>query len=645
MKISVSNFRFYPTWALDRPRSLPLLLAVSFLLGSALTLTMLPVQVILGNAGFWDFPHGTIPGGVVDMAQTLVGYRYCSLAPWTLPILNIPNLVPPAGTNLLWLDAVPLLCLIGKVAATASGPPISLIGSFLFVCFALPGVAMTAAFWVAGQRTLIGAIAAAALADSMPFLLFEWGHVALCAQFLLVAAIALYLLSQQRPSDKRVGVAWIALLLITILTSNYLFVMLGGIWFAALAQRFLDRRSMRPHLAIEASASIGIVACVAWAMGLLTSDLRFGGSHDFGIFSMNLGTPFVPQLSGVLPPFANYWIGMRSQVFNYLGIGVLLILVFGLPALVRTRRRWARSHVVLFGILCGFLLFALSNKITLGSRTLLQIPLPEWAAYGLGAFRASGRFFWPIGYVVTIAGTLLILRSFNPLVASAILMVAAILQVVDTFPQRRAIAASTMKAVSAVVDRHQVANIMAQSRGVMMFPTTGCVVTALGGDKAQASQVSQLEQATVELQMLAAHMNLPINSAITDRIQTDCTAETTTRHGLLRPDTAYFYLTDFTPGADQFSGHDPGLACRMIGWLRYCFVPGGGKIDAGHVAGFPPFHRKWLPPSSGTGHRLPPQAAARTGQQTDQPERASGQHDRRAGRNIEVVGSLQPTDR
>jgi len=68
--------RVYLTSALFQPRTLPTLLVVSFLLGAALTLTMLPVPIILGEAGFWDFPYGTVPGGIVDMAQTLVAYRY-----------------------------------------------------------------------------------------------------------------------------------------------------------------------------------------------------------------------------------------------------------------------------------------------------------------------------------------------------------------------------------------------------------------------------------------------------------------------------------------------------------------------------------------------------------------------------------------
>jgi hypothetical protein len=587
-----ADSRHYLTSALFQPRTLPTLLVVSFLLGAALTLTMLPVPIILGEAGFWDFPYGTVPGGIVDMAQTLVAYRYYELAPWTLPILNIPNLVPPAGTNLVWLDAVPLLCLFAKFIVTISGTSVNLLGIFLFFCFALPGVAMTAVFWVTGQRGLIGAIVGAALADSLPFLLFEWGHVALCAQFLIIFALLLYLLSQQHSSDWRVSIAWVAMLLITLLTSNYLFVMVGGLWFAALLQLRLSRRIRTVRFSVEALATVGIVACVARAMGILSWDLRFGGTHDFGVFSMNLGSPFVPQLSGALPPLATYWIGMRSQVFDYVGIGVLIVLVTGLPALARWARRHARSHIALIGVLGGFLLFALSNKITLGSHTLLEIPLPEQVAFALGAFRASGRFFWPIGYTIVAASTLVVLRSFRPGGALAILTVASVLQLIDTSSQRWAIAASTNHAAPAVVDRQRVADAMAESRGVKIFPTTGCVRTAVRSDDAQGRQTLRLEQATVEIQILAAHSGLPINSAITDRLQTDCTAEAAAIHKTLDPDIAYFYLTGVMPSGDQLGGFDPAQVCHLIDWVRYCLVPSRvgqltfatpGSDDEGHV--------------------------------------------------------------
>jgi Family of unknown function (DUF6311) len=562
------------TQTLFRPRNLPALAAVSFAFGATLAFMMLPTSVILGEASFWDFPHGTVPGGLVDMAQTLVGYRYYSMAPWTLPILNIPNLVPPAGTNLLWLDAVPLLCIFGKLSLMIGAGPVNLIGVFLFLCFALPGVALTAVFWVAEQRGLICAVAAAALADSMPYFLFEWGHVALCAQFLIIFALLLYLLSQKYPNDKKVSIAWIVLLLITILTSNYLFVMVGGVWFAALLQRRLSRCVTTMRFAIEGFIAVAIVSAVAYAMGILTLDLRFSGTDDFGYFSMNLGSPFVPQLSGALPPLATYWIGNRSQVFDYLGIGGLLVLGVSLILLVRNPCRGAvKSHIALIGLLTGFFLFALSNKITLGSHTLLYIPLPKQLAHAFGALRASGRFFWPIGYVTIAASSLVVLRSLRPRAAISVLTIVSLLQLIDTWPQRRAIAASTEQAVPAVVDRQRVADVMGRSHGVAIFPTTGCLGNPADSDAASVREVHRLEQASVELQVLAAHWNLPINVAITDRLTIDCTAEAAHRRDTLDPGTAYFYLAGSVPQADQLNAHDPAVVCHMIDWVRYCLVP------------------------------------------------------------------------
>ena len=147
---------------------------------------------------------------------------------------------------------------------------------------------------------------------------------------------------------------------------------------------------------------------------------------------MNLASPFVPQLSGVFPPLATYWTGMRSQVFDYLGIGVLLILSIALTAMLRWPDRRLSRHLAMTAVLGAFFLFALSNKITIGSHTLLLIPLPENLRYALGAFRASGRFFWPVGYAGAVTGMIIVLRSFRPRTTLAILAVASVLQVIDT---------------------------------------------------------------------------------------------------------------------------------------------------------------------------------------------------------------------
>ena len=109
----------------------------------------------------------------------------------------------------------------------------------------------------------------------------------------------------------------------------------------------------------------------------------------------------------------------------------------------------------------------------------------------------------------------------------------------------------------------------------MMFPTFGCARTAIGDNDAPEARAAKLEQASVEIQILAADQNLPVNSAITDRLPADCAAEQAVRRAPLVPDTAYFYLAGPAPEVDQLSGHDPARACRLIDWVRYCLVQAG----------------------------------------------------------------------
>ncbi|HUE19799.1 MAG TPA: hypothetical protein VMQ63_08495 [Stellaceae bacterium] len=68
----------------------------------------------------------------------------------------------------------------------------------------------------AGERNLAALIAGSVLAVASPYLLFRWGHLVLCAQFLLPLALALYLRELREPGW-RIAMAWFALLAAAIL--------------------------------------------------------------------------------------------------------------------------------------------------------------------------------------------------------------------------------------------------------------------------------------------------------------------------------------------------------------------------------------------------------------------------------------------
>ena len=554
----------------------PVALALAFAIGAAHTLLMLPLATVLGTGPFWAFPRGIVTGSLVDMGQELMGFLYLAQAPWTLPLLQVPNIAPPAGMNAFWLDPVPWLALLARPVSWLAGHPVNLLGMFLFFAFALPGVALAALLRAAGQRSLLAAAAAALLADPMPSLLFEWGHAALCAQVLIVAALALYVAGRH---DGRLRPwPWFFLLALALLTHLYLFVMVGGVWAAAFCQAALARDLPRGRLAAQAGLTVAAMLALGLATGILSGDVRSGGTSGFGLFSLNLASPFVPQLSGVLPPLRSYWVGMPSQVLAWPGFGAALVIAAGLLLVLRqpgaARALW-RRHAVLALVLAGFFVFALSNRITLGARVLVTLPLPDAVAYALGAFRASGRFVWPVGDAVLALGLLALLRRAPPAVALAVLAGASVLQLADAGPIRAAIAASAARPLAPVLDRAAAARIVEQASALLVFPSSGCIAQAVdpNGLESPARQEARLNQANVELQLLAARRNLPLNTVVNSRLATDCVAEAAARRAALRPGAAYVYLDAVPPGPAQLGGRDAAAVCTRLDWLLACRVP------------------------------------------------------------------------
>lgn len=575
-----------PFEALFRPCPWPLALLLAFAIGAAHALAMLPPDVILGTGDFWAFPRGTIPGGRVDMAGELAGYRYLAQAPWMLPLLHLPNVIPPRGVDAFWLDPVPWVGLLARPVSALAGTTVNLLGYFLFLAFALPGVAMAALLRAAGARGLLAAAAAALLTDPMPLLLFEWGHIALCAQAFIVAALALYVAERRRAgwhNDWHDGRphswAWLFLLAFALLTHLYLFVMAGGIWAAATLEEFVEGRRPRATVLLRAVLTIAAILALGVAAGILSRDTASGGSSDFGGASMNLASPFLPQLSGAIPPLRSYWVGMRVQVLNYPGLGVLLVLAAAaLVALARRRDRAAgplRRHAALIAVLAAYTLFAVTNRVTLGARVLFEIPLPAKLIYALGAFHASGRFFWPVMYTLAALALLVLLRRAPRRLAVAVLAVAAVAQVVDAGPLRAAIADTTVHLVTPPFDRARAAALVAKADAVLAFPSYGCLVAAASvlPPAERPAREWLLADANVQLELLASLRNLPVNTATLARLVTDCAAEARARQAPLRPGAAYFYLDAVPPAPAQLGGHDPAAVCAPIDWLLACRLP------------------------------------------------------------------------
>jgi hypothetical protein len=458
---------------------------------------------VSGQSAFWQFPRGTIGGSESDMAQVLVGYLYYVHSPWGLPLFYVSALGTPVGTNVIFMDVVPVVALIGKLVHSLTGATTNLYGGYLFVCFVLPGVMSVLVLIAARIRYGLAAITAALFANAMPILLWRWGHVALEAQFLLIGALALYLFSLKRGPWSGIRSTWIAYLVVVYLTDIYLFSMIGTVWLCAMLQRRLNGY-------VTTQEAVGTVALTVM---VVTAVIALGGQFDtgtslpfaeYGYNSMNLLSPVLPQESGLLPGFRGIIDATGGQFdgFNYLGLGLLIASLLVLPAELGWLRRNFRRHTALLVAFVALTAFAISHRIFAGHWLLFELPMPLYLNRALGVFRGSGRYFWLIGYTQVAMVVVLAFRMGRPVMILCVVG-AAILQVFDVQPLRSQILASIESAPGAQeLDSRQVARLVFEARQVEVVPSFYC------GEGRQSARGVAQERANMELMLATARANV-----------------------------------------------------------------------------------------------------------------------------------------
>jgi hypothetical protein len=277
------------------------LLVLAALVGVIWAASLFDWSFVTGRNAFWQFPEGTIPGSANDMAQPLVGYYYYVQSPWRLPLFYVAALGAPDGINVIYMAVVPIVAAAGKLVHSLTGATVNLYGGYLFLCFVLPGVMMTPLLQAAGIRYALAAIIAAIFVNAMPALLWRWGHINYQAHFLLIGALALYLFSLKRRVWHGLMTAWIGWLILAYLVDDYIFVMVGVVWLCVLMQRPLNGLATGRQSLGSGALTVALVTSVVALSGLTGAGTGPPFSTGYGLFSMNLLSPIVPQESGLLP--------------------------------------------------------------------------------------------------------------------------------------------------------------------------------------------------------------------------------------------------------------------------------------------------------------------------------------------------------
>jgi len=171
-----------------------------------------------------------------------------------------------------------------------------------------------------------------------------------------------------------------------------------------------------------------------WAGGFfMVGHAGRGWGHLYGYYRMNLLSFFNSEgFSYVLPRLPS--LPGDYEGFNFLGMGGLIVFLAAIPPLIGSARRKElnRRWVPLCAALSGLTLFAISNRIALGRYELLVLEKPHRLYMMAESLRSSGRMGWALFYAVVWASVALVAKGYRRRTAVTVLVVASVLQVVDT---------------------------------------------------------------------------------------------------------------------------------------------------------------------------------------------------------------------
>lgn len=387
-----------------------------------------------------------------DWGTHYLGWYFYRGEDWGFPLGKVSNYFYPIGTNVGFTDSIPLLALFFKLFAPVLPEDFQYFGWWLLLCHLL------AAYFTIRLCRLLRvpdgyAFAAVLLVVSNPVLVYRGFHPALCAQWLLIASVYLYLLRPAQVTPARILGYQLLLLLVSALVNPYLCLMVFGCsFFTALKLFFVEKAGKKWHFFTYVGASGAALLLVWYVVGMVTfggSKEDFGVSGAYGLYSLNLNVLYNPSGFSSLLRGQNLVSWHQYEGYAYLGMGVFILLAAsaGYLAYGRLNRQpgggrqpfkayFNGAPLLPAAVLLVLLtLFSLTHIVSINDKVLFQVPLPTSIVRLGEIFRASARFFWLPYYLLLLFPVVVIARStLRPALKTGLLGLAVAVQLYDIFP-------------------------------------------------------------------------------------------------------------------------------------------------------------------------------------------------------------------
>ena len=478
-----------------------------------------------------------------------------------------PFLIWPVGSSVGLTDSIPIAAVFFKLFDAWLPPVFQYIGLWLVSCFALQGVFGALLAELATKRPVLQFLAALLFVLSPP-LIHRFGHAALSAHWLILAALWLYLQPGAGVPSHRRALGWAVLMLLAAAIQPYLLLMVAVVMGAAyLRQLLCDPRQLA---LLAGHGALGLLGAWIglWQSGsfIIPSEggLAMGG---FGAYSANLLTFVMPieantRLAPGPIPYADR---LQYEGYAYLGAGTLLLGIVALaaattlrPAEGARRERWFILPLLLG--LAFLTLMALGPAITAGPYTLATYEARWWGPFTI--FRSSGRMIWP-AYYALITAIVFVVARFKYRTALLLMSVALAVQVIDLAGMKDYVGQVQVFGFRDPLGSRLWSAATPNYQRLVLYPSNLC---------GRNGAIDYLP-----FSLLAARHRIPINAGSTARYDVPRAAaycaqlEKEILAGMTTPDTLYVVRRDLLPGVLSSEPSDTRPICTEADGFGVCF--------------------------------------------------------------------------
>ena len=376
-----------------------------------------------------------------DSGTIQLGWYFFLNDIWRFPLGNNPNYGDGLSVSIVFSDSIPILALFFKLFKSFISTNFQYFSFWYLICFYLQlffSFKILKEFTNSTSYSLVGSI----FFLIAPIFIFRMNwHQAEAGMWLLLCALYLVFFNKIDKSK----LSWFFLIILSLLISyNFTIPILVTYSFFRIFNFFAKKENFLKLT--KDFLIIGVLLLLTlYILGVF--QLRLGDTMGvgFGAYKLNLLSVFDPvnsvnsiSWSWFLPDI-KLSIEEELEGFNYLGLGQIMMSLFALFLFLNRKNKAIlfsikdNKEIKVFVLVSLFLtLWALSNKISFGPFTLIEIPLNKYIFGALSIFKSSGRAFWIVNYFLLIMSLVIIFKCFNKRNSLLIISLFLIIQVADT---------------------------------------------------------------------------------------------------------------------------------------------------------------------------------------------------------------------